>query len=256
MCIMAFAWLAGKHKLVVAANRDEFYRRPTKAAAFWDDNQTLGGVDLEHGGSWLLIDRRGRFAALTNYRDPALLKDGAPSRGSIVRNYVKGNQPPRVFYENHLAQTNRYNGFNLLMLDRDRLCYYSNVSATFTELRPGVYGLSNHLLDTPWPKTLRIKAGLQQLIDNQTVSHTALLDLLADNMQAADAALPNTGITEALEKSLSSIFISLDDYGTRCSTALTISERDQVAFTEVTYDSSGYEAGRNQFEFNLNHFGR
>ena len=253
MCIMAFAWMVGKYKLVLAANRDEFLRRPAKAAAFWNDNQTLGGVDLEHGGSWLLINRQGRFAALTNYRDPARLKNDAPSRGSIVKDYVKSSQPPQAFSEDQLADSSHYNGFNLLMLDKDRLCYYSNVGGTFSELKPGVYGLSNHLLDTPWPKTIRIKAGLQQLIDNQTVNHNSLLDLLVDKMQAPDAALPNTGIPKALERALSSIFISLDDYGTRCSTALTISNSGQVAFTEVTYGASGNAVGRNQFEFSLNH---
>ena len=249
MCITAFAWKKGLEKLVLAANRDEFFSRPTRPASFWDDGETLAGTDLKHGGSWLAINRFGRMAAITNYRDPARIKTGAPSRGSIVIDFVTGTLSPETFVSKEIADASHYNAFNLLMMNRVQLCYYSNVNGEFTVLDPGIYALSNHLLDTRWPKTLKVKMGLQSLVHLNAVDHDSLLALLNDRELAPDEELPDTGISRNLEKSLSSVFISTDDYGTRCSTMLTISKTGDTHFTEVSYDQKGEVAQRKEFNF-------
>jgi len=249
MCIIAFAWKKGLEKLILAANRDEFFSRPTRTASFWDDGKTLAGTDLKHGGSWLAINRFGRMAAITNYRDPARIKTGAPSRGSIVIDFVTGTLSPEAFVNKALDNASHYNAFNLLMMNRDQLCYYSNVNREFRVLDPGIYTLSNHLLDTQWPKTRKLKMGLQSLVHLDVVDHDSLLTLLGDRELAPDEELPDTGIPKSLEKSLSSVFISMDDYGTRCSTMLTISKTGDTLFTEVSYDQKGEVAQRKEFNF-------
>ncbi len=251
MCLIAFAWKTGPGKLILAANRDEFFHRPARKASFWNDGHTLGGIDLKHGGTWLAINRSGRFAALTNYRDPAGSNGDAPSRGSIVADFVKGSVSPRRYTEQIRSRWPRFNGFNLLMMEQDRLFYFCNVNKKCKMLDPGVYGLSNHLLDTPWPKTLRVKKGLQALLDKNAVDHDALLQLLGDRERAPDERLPDTGIPKDLEKALSSVFISTDGYGTRCSTMVTIAHDGKVDFTEVSYDSQGAVTGRVRFRFSI-----
>lgn len=251
MCIIAFAWKTGTEKLILAANRDEFFHRPAKKASFWDDGQTLGGIDLQHGGSWLAINRSGRFAALTNYRDPAGIDIDAPSRGCIVTDFVKGSDSPQRYTEKILSRSPHFNGFNLLMMEEGRLSYFSNISRKLKVLEPGVYGLSNHLLDTPWPKTQRVKNGLQALLDRNAMDHDALLQLLSDRKRASDDELPDTGVPKDFEKALSSVFISTDGYGTRCSTIVTVSNDRKVDFTEVSFDYRGNVTGREKFKFSI-----
>ena len=251
MCILAFAWKTGSEKLILAANRDEFFSRPTKAASFWDDGNTLGGIDLKHGGSWLAVNRRGRLAAITNYRDPANIKAEAPSRGSIVKEFVTGTLSPKEFVNRRLTDAFTFNGFNLLMMDRDNFVYFSNVDRSLKPLDPGVYALSNRLLDTRWPKTLKVKKGLQTLIHRNSVNHESLLQLLIDRNTAPDDELPDTGVPIELERSLSPVFISMDGYGTRCSTIITVSNNEKMRFTEVSYDTKGEPAQRKEFAFSI-----
>jgi uncharacterized protein with NRDE domain len=183
MCLIAFAYKTHpRYSLVVAANRDEFYRRPTAPVDFWPECPcVLAGRDLEQGGTWLGVSRDGRFAALTNYRDPAANRPDARSRGELVRDYLCGSMSPQEYLERVKASGGDYNGFNLLVGDAGGLWYYSNRTDVVAAVAPGVHGLSNHLLDTPWPKVAKAKAGLAAcLAGPDDALATGLFALLAE----------------------------------------------------------------------------
>lgn len=244
MCIIFLAYRChSKYDLITAANRDELYKRPTKAAHFWKDEPSiLAGRDLEQMGTWMGVTRTGRFAALTNYRNPAEFeKVNKQSRGHIVRSFLAGAEKPFDFLTKLQQEKSVYKGFNLFVADRDELMYYSNVENQIKKLSPGIYGLSNDLLNTPWPK---VKKGKQQLMQSLhgPLDHGTLFNILADSDSAPEELLPQTGIPLDLEKTLSSIFIESPDYGTRCSTVLTIDKDRNVHFTERTFPKAeGYE---------------
>ena len=235
MCLILLA--QGAHPdylLVVAANRDEYYERPTAKAAFWQDHpHILAGRDLECMGTWLGITRAGRFAALTNFRDPRERKTDAPSRGQLVSNFLVSEQEPREYLEEVAKLAPRYNGFNLLAGDINGVFYFSSRAGSVQKLSPGVHGLSNHLLDTPWPKVARGKQRLQAALAD-TPSAEALLDLLHDREPAAEGELPDTGIGAELERVLSPALIVSPQYGTRASTAVLFGRDGGVSFSERT----------------------
>ncbi len=238
MCLILFAYgIHPRYRLILAANRDEFYARPSAAAAFWDDAPNLlAGRDLQDGGTWLGITRRGRFAALTNYRDPASLRAEAPSRGRLVGDYLRGRAAPADYLDEIRSGAHAYNGFNLLVGDAHSLHWFSNRGRSVS-LSPGLYGLSNHLLDTPWPKVERGKAGLAALLDRGGDPEAEdMLTLLADRTRPADADLPDTGVGLEWERVLSSIFITSPVYGTRSSTVLKVGRNGDVAFWERNYN--------------------
>ena len=196
MCLILFAYkVHPAYNLILAANRDEFYERPSASADFWEDSpQVLAGRDLQEGGTWMGIDRAGRFAAITNYRDPASLKNNAPSRGGLVSSYLCGNQSTDGYLEEISRQTQLYNGFNLIAGDRRELFAYSNRGEK-QKLNPGIYGLSNHLLNTPWPKVLRSKKLFTAALNKKGAElEDALFALLLDRKIPADNKLPDTGI--------------------------------------------------------------
>lgn len=230
MCLIALAYKAHpRFPLIVAANRDEFLDRPTRPAQFWPDApEILAGRDERAGGTWLGITRTGRFAALTNYRDLRRPPMGGPSRGALVR----------AALENRLetAGTGAYEGFNLLYGPVDALRYHTNIGGADVPLAPGVHGLSNALLDTPWPKVQRAKAGLSRLL---TAPNGPLVEdlfsLLADAEPAPVVELPDTGLPDDRERALSSIFIRMEGYGTRCSTVVLVDADGQVTFEERTF---------------------
>jgi uncharacterized protein with NRDE domain len=234
VCLILVAWqVHPDYPLVVAANRDEFYARSTASADFWPESpQVLAGRDLEAGGTWLGITRQGRFAALTNYRDPASHKLQAPSRGKLVADFLRGKDSIDACLDTLDAAA--YNGFNLLLGDGNRLIAFSNISMQRHELASGVYGLSNALLDTPWPKVgagkTALEAALTALPDETTLFH-----LLRDDMRHPDAALPATGVSLEWERLLSAAFIRSLDYGTRCSTVITVGAGGMVSFDEQTW---------------------
>ena len=238
MCLLLIAFR--KHpdyKLIVAANRDEFYNRPSSPAKWWDGfPNVLAGRDLKEGGTWLGITKKGNFAALTNFRDPRHEQEGAPSRGLLVADYLNRN----ISVENYLsklAKTGKeYNGFNLIWGNIKNLWYYSNQNNQSKVLSPGIYGLSNHYLDTPWPKVKRGKQMLESIISSQVnFSSDAILELLSDSKSAPDSELPDTGIGPEWEKRLSPVFIKTPIYGTRSSTVLIIDQKNQVTFIEKSF---------------------
>ncbi len=247
MCLILVAYRARPgYELLVAANRDEFHDRPTAPLAFWDDSpQVLAGRDLKEGGTWLGITRTGRFAALTNYRDPSSVLPDAPSRGHLVSDYLQDVEPARSYLDRLMPRADDYNGFNLLLGDETGLYYYSNRAGRFQALAAGLYGLSNDLLDTPWPKLERGRRALRRVLDHGSdPTPDALLRILTDRTPAPDAELPNTGVPLEWERWLSPIFISAPNYGTRSSTVLMVDERSRARMIETTWT----DASRREFE--------
>jgi len=252
MCLIVIAWRAHPEiSSLVAANRDEFHGRPTAAAHWWTDrSDILAGRDLVAGGTWIGITRSGRFAAVTNYRDPAQARPDAPSRGSLVRSFLESGATLAEGLANLRKVGADYNSFNLLLSDGERLGVYESVRGEGRELGPGVFGLSNHLLDTPWPKVTTAKSRLQEAL-REGADRQSVLALLRDETPAPDQELPRTGVKLATERLLSSAFIRSADYGTRSSTLISIDRSRQVCFNEWSWDGAGAEVGRVNWRFEL-----
>ncbi len=253
MCLIAFAWRSHpRYRLVVAANRDEYFGRPAAPAGFWDDHRNiLAGRDLEAGGTWLGITLNGRFAALTNYRNPADKKTGAPSRGALVADFLTG----RTSAEEYVRLVEKggvdYNGFSLLVGDVGSMFFFSNRGDRATRVAPGVHGLSNHLLDTPWPKVEKAKARFAALLDGAFDSERAF-GLLNDTERASGGELPSTGVSLELEERLSAIrILAVGDYGTRCSTALCFGQDGRIEFHERSYSEEGGVSGTVSYRLTL-----
>ncbi len=235
MCLILLAHDAHpRYRLVVAANRDEFYERPTAPAAWWDDAPAvLAGRDLRGGGTWMGITRGGRFAAVTNYRDVAPPSPDAPSRGHLVGDFLAGDGAPGAYLRALEPRAGEYAGFNLLVGDGSGLWYYGNRGGDARPLGPGVYGLSNALLDTPWPKVERGRAALREAVSSgEDVDPEALFRILWDAEPAPDLLLPDTGVGIERERMLSSSFIRSPEYGTRASTVLLVGRDGRVRFVE------------------------
>ncbi len=224
MCLIVFAWkLVPGCPLLLAANRDEFFARPTRAAGWWEDQPDIyAGRDLQAGGSWLGIDRRGRFAALTNIRNGRSARLDRRSRGELVADYLRNDAEPLDYLERVRASAQDYNGFNLIFGDAQSIYWISNEAEdSYRPLEPGIYGLSNGSLDTPWPKVVRAKAQFASLMC-QGAPDDAFYEMLADTTRASDHRLPDTGVSLEWERLLSPICIESEDYGTRASTLLRV----------------------------------
>ena len=219
MCLIVFAWRPNQAlPLIVAANRDEFHARPSLPLAVWEDApHVIAGRDLQAGGTWMGIGAAGRFAALTNIRAPGAPL-GARSRGELPERYLRGQLSPQAYLTELTGRLQQYSGFNLLVGDTRELWYLNSAMGAPEQLLPGIYGLSNAALDTPWPKLVRARSALQECLC--TPEAEKLLQLLSDPQPAADAELPSTGVPYEWEKRLSSVFIASAEYGTRASTVL------------------------------------
>jgi uncharacterized protein with NRDE domain len=252
MCLILAAWRTdARFPCVIAANRDELHSRPTAAAHWWPSQPPiLAGKDLTAGGTWLGITRSGRFAALTNFRDPEQRRVGTPSRGALVTSILKSNGTVQQSLDYLREVSSAYNGFNLIFSDGDRLAVFESVVGAGRELGPGLYGLSNHLLDTPWPKVRAAKSRLLAALAGLENTDAALT-LLRDEAVASDDELPRTGVGLEWERLLSSAFIRSPDYGTRCSTLVRIDRGRRACFDEWTWDAHGLPAGSATFQFEL-----
>jgi uncharacterized protein with NRDE domain len=249
MCLILVAWRAHPdYPLVVAANRDEFHARAAAAASWWPDPAILAGRDLSAGGTWMGVTRDVRFAALTNFRDPARVMNAAPSRGAIVPQTLRHAQSVGQRLEQLQREAAAYNGFNLIFSDGTNLAVFESAVGAGRILGPGVYGLSNHLLDTPWPKVVAAKAALGAAL-TRLPQEQPLLELLRDSRQADDAQLPRTGVSPEWERLLSSAFIRAPDYGTRCSSILLLDRNASVLFAEWSWDAAGSAAGQVRYSF-------
>lgn len=242
MCLIVFAWRPGHAlPLIVAANRDEFYARPTQALAAWQDAPGVhAGRDLEAGGTWLGVGPQGRFAALTNIREPGQPL-GPRSRGELVAGFLQGELGVEAYLDQVASRSGQYSGFNLLVGDSDRLGYLHARDAAPQLLEAGVYGLSNAGLDTPWPKLVKARTGLEGLLESAQPQQ--LLALLADAEPAADSELPETGVGVATEKLLSSVFIASQNYGTRASTVLIVDDQGRRRLIERSLGPFGGHLG-------------
>lgn len=239
------------YKLIVAANRDEFYQRKTAAADFWGDNPAiLAGRDLEGGGTWLGMNRNGKISLLTNYRDPANISPTAPSRGKLVSDFLANDESGETYLKRIEPIAPQYNGFNLIVGNPNELWYLSNYRKGVLPIQPGFYGLSNHLLDTPWPKVVRGKEKLKPVLSQSKIEPVELFDLLYDDQRAEDAQLPETGIGLERERALSSMFIKTSNYGSRCSTVILVDYQNRVSFSERVYDLTTFAFTEKNFAFN------
>jgi len=232
MCLITFAYnIHPTYRFILAANRDEFYARPTSPAGWWEDHPNiLGGRDLEAMGTWMGINRNGRFAAVTNYRDIRNIKPDAKTRGDLPTDFLKGSETPESYVRRIHEQGDQYNGFNLIVMD-DEMSYGSNYGEETYDLNFGLYGLSNALLDDPWPKVEKAKADLNLLIQKD-FSIQDLLEIMSNAQTYPDETLPDTGLDYVREKALSAICIATPDYGTCCTTALRIDYDGNVEFME------------------------
>lgn len=265
MCLIVFAWQThAEAPLILAANRDEFHARPTAPAGFWSDApHILAGRDLQAGGTWLGITRSGRFAAITNVRDPGAFsrRPGLRSRGDLTRDFLTGSDCPLGYVQALEPHLGDYEGFNLLVGDRETLCYLSagRMSKCSPRILPaGIYGLSNAALDVPWPKVRRAKIALRNALGERPglPTHARLRDCLANRSPASAGALAGDGLSEirsagaggAMARQLSAQFIVTEDYGTRCTTTLRWHRDGRMDFAEQRFDSSGDPTGSDAFE--------
>lgn len=253
MCLITFHYHEHpNYPLIVVANRDEFYERPTAQAHFWEDNPAiLAGRDLSRLGTWLGITKTGRFAALTNYREPGEESINKKSRGDIIRNFLAADGTTTEFMEMLEKVKDQYAGFNLIAGRLGELVYFSNRHDGIIEMPAGTHGLSNHLLNTPWPKVVKGKTRLRKYVVQQEELETdSLFEVLSDETPVPDEELPDTGIGLDLERQLSSQFIKLPHYGTRSSTVLLIDSNQSVTFVERTY-VKGNQIDERKFQFQV-----
>ncbi len=264
MCLILFAWKSHPdYPLVVAANRDEFYERETDPMGWWPEHpHLLAGKDradvIGSPGTWLGFTKTGRFAALTNVRAPSEKNPDARTRGELSLRYLTGQHKPHAYIQKNAKQFEQYNGFNLLMADlsdpknaemhwvSNRLMMGQNIRPrkVFPEqaLAPGVYGLSNAMLDTPWPKVNHRVAAFAQTLamdSGQLKNLDHYLRVLADTHEASPQELPNTGVNKDWEKALSAAFIKTPAYGTRSSTILRVRKDGQFEMVERRFDANG-----------------
>ena len=232
MCLIALAHRCdAEWPLVVAANRDEFHERPAQAAGWWTDRpDVLGGRDLLAGGSWLAVHRQGRFAAVTNYRDAEPRQAELNSRGELVAGFLETGMPPMDYLAT--IDGSRYNGFNLLVWAVGELAYLSNQGDAATRLGPGIYGLANARLDSDCDKVSRSKARLRQLLDNGDINDAALLELLGDRATAPPGDADAHRLPRKTARAITAPFIVMPEFGTRCSTLVTVSSAGEWRFVE------------------------
>lgn len=253
MCLITFAWNHHPHyKLILVANRDEFFDRPTAPLGYWHDQpEVLGGRDLKEGGTWMGMHRAGRLTAITNYRDIANIKPQAPSRGYLTKDFLTGNQSSADFFRSVEGRLDQFNGFNLLTLEGDNLHYFNNVEKQLMNVEPGVYGLSNALLDTPWPKVEKAKRYFETSLRRDHPRPEEMFEWMSDSEMAPDDALPSTGVSTDLERKLSAMCILTENYGTCCTTVITISRKNEVTYAEKTYARGNRKAGEVLVTFQL-----
>jgi uncharacterized protein with NRDE domain len=254
MCLLILSHqVSTEFPLLVAANRDEFHGRPTAHSGFWADHPALlAGRDLQQGGTWMGVTRSGRFAAVTNYRDPAGVIAAPCSRGDLPLSYLTGAQPPEDFLGSLTHRARDYAGFNLLVGDRHSLWYYSNSdNQAPRRLSPGIYGLSNAALNTPWPKVELGKARMLALQNKGEITHNALAAVVANQQMADQDSLSRQGLDGEMDPILSAQFIVTDTYGTRSSTTMWTEANARTHWREQSFSASGALSEVQQKAFNL-----
>ncbi len=249
MCLVVLAFQQNtEYPLIVLGNRDEFYSRPARKAAWWSDRPNiLGGRDLQAGGTWLALHRSGRFATVTNFRDAKMERPGLLSRGRLVTDFLQSTLAPIKYLEQ--IDTEAYAGFNLLVTDAQRIAYLSNRGGGMRELDAGIYGLSNATLDAPWDKVTRSKAALAALVERKALNETHLLELLSDREKGPVAEVRTDHLSFSKAHALTAPFITLPDYGTRCSTVVMQTSTGETRFVERRFDATGAIGGESRYSF-------
>lgn len=251
MCLLTFAYRCHPdYSLILLANRDEFYARPTRDMHHWQEGPVLAGQDLEQGGTWLGLNRYGRFATVTNVRDARNPHPGTRSRGHLTRNYLLGAADAAAYLQQLAPEQAEYGAYNLLLGDRHGLYYSSNKHPHSIRLKPGLYGLSNAALDSPWPKLLAARARLGTAIETGDLEPDTLLALMQHATTAEDQLLPDTGVSYEWEKRLSACFIRSDSYGTRATTLLLQKPDGETTVYERTFDADG-RVDQQQFSWTI-----
>lgn len=237
MCLIVFGWqVHPEFPLVVAANRDEFFARPTQRAGHWPDYpQVMGGIDLQAGGTWLGVSQAGRFAAITNVREPNM-PPGRQSRGALTRNFLISDLSAET-YANGIDDSD-YAGYNLLLGDGQSLVYCSNRTSAPQVLPAGIYGLSNHVLDSAWPKLVKARQQFSAALDSLP-DEAGFFELLSDRSIVADQDLPNTGVALEWERLLSAVFVQSEAYGTRASTVVLQDKNGMIKLSERSFGPGG-----------------
>jgi uncharacterized protein with NRDE domain len=254
MCLLVLAWRTHpRYRLIVAANRDEYHERPTAPLAKWPEpNDILAGQDLRAGGTWLALDRRHRFGAVTNFRELQRPRRSAPSRGTLVPSFLGQDGGPEDFLAGMETDAPGYSGFNLLISDTDTLWYASNRMDRFARsLPPGVYGLSNEFLDTPWPKLRRVRERFESWLRAPSSADpvSELFALLADREPASDGP-PQAGLSPEWERTLSAPFVIHPTYGTRSTTVLLLEPSGDSVMAERRFDPTGEKVGETECHLN------
>ncbi len=241
-----------RYQLILAGNRDEFHSRPTAPAEFWKDSpEVLAGRDLLAKGTWLGVTRKGRVSLITNYRDPKKINPSAPSRGHLVSDFLTSTDSGEKYLLDVLSRGSMYNGFNLIVGTAKELWHYSNYGNGVQAVQRGFYGLSNALLDTPWPKVELGKSLLKPVLERNSVDPEAVFDVLYNDKPAGDDRLPDTGVGLEWERALSAMFIKSEKYGSRCSTLLLVDRNNRVQFSERVYDLVTFAHTTRHFEFDI-----
>jgi len=252
MCLLVVAWMSHpRYRLVVAGNRDEFHDRPAAPLGWWNDTPgVLAGRDLRTGGTWLGISRSGRFGCLTNFRDAVAPPIDAPSRGALVTDYLLSGAEPAAHLDRLHGDAPRYAGFNLLLGNHRALHYYSNVGGEESRpLAPGIYGLSNHRLDEPWPKLVRSRERVAALLADDEPVAEALFEVLCDDSADPEGVRPDSDLPSDLERALTAAFVRHPRYGTRSSTVVLVSRDGPSVLYERRYDAGGTQTGATRIEF-------
>ena len=254
MCILFLAIQQHKkYPLILLANRDEFRTRPTAQAKFWQEHpQMLAGKDLQEGGTWLGIDKKGKIAALTNVRNIPAHKTGRKSRGHLVKDYLQEEKQPQNYLETLQQNPMQYNPFNLLVGNLQELYVYSNMQTEIHKLQAGFHGLSNAFLNSPWPKLSKGIDSIKQYIQTTELDKDELFAIMQQSEKAPDHLLPDTGVGLAKERYLSSIFIAGPDYGTSSTAIILVDNKQQVLFWERTFAAEGKQLAEVHYNFNIN----
>ena len=250
MCLIVIAWqIHPEYPLIVTANRDEYYQRPTATAQQWKSpSDILAGRDLQAGGTWLGVTQGGKFAAVTNYRE-GVEQTTPKSRGDLTTGFLKDNLDAGQHAEKVIEAGDQYNGFNLLLGEDNQLIYCSNRHSEIQRLSPGIYTLSNELLDSPWPKAIHAKEVLTPLLKKTPINIDEIINCLHRRDPFPDEHLPDTGIGIEMERMLSPPFIVSKDYGTRCTTVVLKDRKGNTHFVEQNYLEDGSYGERKEFKF-------
>ncbi len=253
MCLIVFAYkVHKKYSLILAANRDEFFNRPTAALNVWEDSpEIIAGRDLKEGGTWMGFNRQGRFAALTNVRNPSSIKLNSRSRGDLIAPFLSSDVDPFSYLKDVKSRIEDYNGFNLLAGDTNDLFFISTTDKKIIKIFPGVHAVSNHTINTPWVKVEKVKEGLNKMIENRQIKESQadnlnisdiesyLYTMMKNREPASDEALPDTGVGIELERQLSSVFVSMPGYGTRSTSVVLLDIEGNLTFSETTWSENG-----------------